>query len=224
MFLMLRALSFLFVFLSLVPTSGWQIAGAQQIEGAVVNQKKYSIVVATAQGDVEIAIPDSVAVERILVRPRFDWDDSLIRCDSNAARKEAQDGEERATPAEISIDKPLFIEGWFAHRNEFERLWGGDKKSLVRYRLTNNPRAPQQPSAEDLRLFGQIMDIDERNEASIQIGDDLYRVRLGDREAFCSGFSILDLRPEDTEVSIHVEKIDGYWVAQHVRFRVKPTD
>lgn len=221
---MLRVLAFVLVFFTLAPTYAWQVADVQQIEGAVVNQKKYSIVVATAQGDFEVAIPDSVAVERILVRPRFDWEGSLIRCESNPTRKDTQDDEEQAKPAEISIDKPMFIEGWFAHRNEFERLWGGNKKSLVRYRLTNNPRPPQQPSDDDLRLFGQIMDIDERNEASLQIGDDLYRVRLGDREAFCSGFSILDLRPEDTEVSINVEQIDGRWVAQRVRFRVKPND
>ncbi|MBX3418619.1 MAG: hypothetical protein KF851_13525 [Pirellulaceae bacterium] len=196
-----------------------QTQNSREFEGTVVVQRKYGIVVAAGEERFDIAIPGTVAIEQVLTRPKFAWDLGLIRISNDTANNGDENDESDEQILELPISKPLYIEGWFAHRSEFERLWSGNKKTLVRYRLTGDPQNSQLPTNESLRLSGEILDINERNEATIRFGEVTEQIRLGDREAVCSGFTILDLRSDETAVTIDAEWVGDQWVAQSIRFR-----
>jgi hypothetical protein len=189
----------------------------RQIVGAVIEQKKYSIRITTSDGIFEVHLPSSTPVEQQLERPQFDWENRVLKMELLAS---ARDGDPQGNlHVAVPLPEDLYLDGSFAHRTEFTRLWNDKRKMLVRYRLTNSPRESQSPAADSLNVQGKIVDAKEGDQVAIELGGEKTWIRLGDRAATFDGFSILDLKSHETDVDLEAHLIDNRWVAQTVKFR-----
>jgi hypothetical protein len=189
----------------------------RRIVGAVIEQKKYSIRVTTSDGILEVHLPSSTPVEQQLERPQFDWENRVLKMELLAS---ARDGDPHANlHVDVPLPEDLYLEGSFAHRAEFTRLWNDKRKMLVRYRLTNSPRESQSPAADSLTVQGKIVDAKDGDQVAIELGGEKTWIRLGDRAATFDGFSILDLKSHETDVDLEAHLIENRWVAQTVKFR-----
>ncbi|MEZ6094179.1 MAG: hypothetical protein R3C03_08050 [Pirellulaceae bacterium] len=207
--------------------AGWLVlimtilAQGQDVEertvvGLVTAQKKYSVEVSTAEGFEDIQIPTTCPIFQTIERPDFQFANRMIRMELVAS---SMDGD----PAnnlfvELPLPDRIFVDGYFAHQNEFNRIWTDRRKQIVRYLLTRAEVSPSVPKNGDEHLRGEIVD-GENNQVTVRCGDDRIELQLGDREAMMDGFSLADLRPLETVVEVVAHRIGGEWVAQSIRFR-----
>ncbi|MEQ1905569.1 MAG: hypothetical protein ABL888_15375, partial [Pirellulaceae bacterium] len=214
------AFSWLMVALSTIPASStsWaQPLEKRQIVGAVIEQKKYSIRVTTTDGVFDVHLPSTTPVEQQLERPQFDWENRVLKMELLAS---ARDGDPHGNLyVDVPLPEDLYLEGSFAHRAEFTRLWNDKRKMLVRYRVTRSPRDSQSPAADSLTVQGKILEAKEGDQVAIELGGEKTWIRLGDRAATFDGFSIQDLKSHETDVDLEAHLIDNRWVAQTVKFR-----
>ncbi len=199
------------------PISMAQAVEHRKIVGAVIEQKKYSIRVNSVDGDFEIHLPSATPVEQQLDRPQFDWENRVLKMELLAS---AKDGDPRGNlQTDLPLPDDLYLDGSFAHRAEFTRLWSDKRKMLVRYRLTNSPQESQSPTADSLIVQGKILGAKDGDQVAVELKGEKTWIRLGDRAATFDGFSILDLKPHETDIDLEAHRIDGRWVAQTVKFR-----
>lgn len=194
--------------------------------GTVVEQKKYSIQIATLEGLVEIAIPASTPVEQLLERHQF----NPVRQTVLYPLPSSQDPADPSEPITVvePLPEDLVIEGWFLHANEKARLWTGTKKTLQRYRLWDNAQnLPEswQPGAAEAgtesieRIRGRVRRIVGPHEIEVEIEGQVLEVTLGERDARLAQRSVLQLTPFTTNVEVDAQQQEGQWVAQEVRYQ-----
>lgn len=189
----------------------------RKLIGQVSQQRKYSIEIITSDGYQTIAVPASTPISQRLERPTWDWSNRVIRMELVGS---AQNGDpEKNFQVEVPLPTPLFLEGRFAHQSEFERLWNRSERSVVRYRLTNEPQSPHWPGNGNEVLSGQVIDVGPEGQVELDLTEHRERVKLGDREAVLTGFSIVELLPHQTYVEIEADWQDDRWVAQNIVFR-----
>lgn len=197
------------------------------ISGTVIEQRKYSVLVASGGAEYELKLPDDAPIWLLLDRPQFDWDRRIVRLEVLAS---SPDGDpQHNIVREFDLPDPCWIDVEFVHDNERQRAMSGDVKRFVRYRLRSEDEQDQHGSADDpLRLTGRIDSIGADGLARIMVLGQSITAELGSREAYLTGKSAADLHPFATTLRVRAIQFDGEWMAQEVQFRAvvdhRPTD
>lgn len=79
------------------------VTGRRQIFGMVIEQRKYSLRVASGEEDLEIALPDGVPIDQRLDKPRLDLESHLLTQELPASQAE---GAEFGKPVEFQLSLP----------------------------------------------------------------------------------------------------------------------
>lgn len=209
------------------PTSG--LAATQELRarseqqtkrlilGTVIEQRKYSIRVASGEDDFEVAIPDGVMIDQRLDRPKLDLNNRVLT--QELAGSQA-DGAEFGRPIEfkLPLPQPLGLLAEFSHPNERRRLLAEQPKRLIRYRLLPLEQLPSEANGE-LTLAAEVKAVNEQGQVKLALGGEEFEAELGNRDARLGGCSIADLKPFQSEVEVSAEWIDNRWVAQEILFR-----
>ena len=187
----------------------------RKIFGTVIEQRKYSLRIASGGEDLEIAVPDKVPIDQRLDKPRIDLASNLVLQELLGSQTPGS-----SIPIEIqdALPEQLGIAVEFAHTNERKRVMSESPKKLVRYRLLPLDQLPNDPENE-LLLTGKVLSVDERGQLVLQTNTEELLAELGNRDGRLGGRNIADLRPFESDVEILADQIDGKWVAQSVLFR-----
>lgn len=185
------------------------------IFGVVIEQRKYSIRIATGMDDIEIAIPDKTPIDQRLDRPRIDLASNVVLQELLASQEPGS-----AIPVEVqeNLPEPLGLMAEFAHISERRRIMGEHPKKFIRYRLLPFDQLPSEPENE-LLLTGKVISVDERGQLVLRTDTEELLAELGNRDGRLGARTIADLRPLESEVEIQADQIDGKWVAQSVLYR-----
>lgn len=187
----------------------------KKILGTVVEQRKYSIRVASGEDDIEVSVPDKVPIEQRLDKPRIDLASSVVLQELLGSQEPGA-----TIPIEIqeSLPDQLGIVVEFAHANERRRVMGENPKKLIRYRLLPLEAIPSAPE-NDLVLTAKVTSVDERGQLTLQTQTEEIVAELGNRDGRLGARTIADLRPFECEVEIEADRIDEKWVAQTILYR-----
>jgi hypothetical protein len=187
----------------------------RKIFGTVIEQRKYSLRIASGEEDLEVAVPDKVPIDQRLDKPRIDLASGVVLQELLGSQASGS-----SIPIEIqdTLPEQLGIAVEFAHLNERKRIMSENPKKLVRYRLLPLEQLPSDPENE-LLLTGKVLSVDERGQVVLQTSNEELLAELGNRDGRLGGRNIADLRPFETDVEILADQIDGKWVAQSVLFR-----
>ncbi len=176
---------------------------AQQstIEGVVVEQRKYSIVVAQGDRDVVVNITPQTSVSLKIMRAKYDLQNRKIRIELPIS---APDGVfENNEFTQYDLPDPLFIKATFPHSTAMQKAMKANVKRLVTFEL-GVPTDQVDPD-DELSFTGQLKAGSEPDKMRLMIGSRAYEVVLGNRDARLLGFSILDLLPFRTDVFVQGE-------------------
>ena len=212
-----------------VSVGGWQSSAEtatadkepprRKIFGTVIEQRKYSIRVASGEEDLEIAVPDKVPIDQRLDKPRVDLASGVVLQELLGSQEPGS-----AVPVEVqeTLPDPLGIVVEFAHLNERRRIMAENPKKLIRYRLLPLEQLPSEPENE-LILTAKVISVDDRGQLILQADTEEITAELGNRDGRLGARNIADLRPLESEVEIQADSIDGKWVAQNILYRrVRP--
>lgn len=187
------------------------------ILGTVIEQRKYSIRIASGDEDLEVAIPDRLTIDQRLDRPKLDFTNNLLI--QELPGSQAEDAEfGRPIEFKLPLPRPLGLLAEFSHPNERRRLLGDNPKRLIRYRLLPVEELPAAKSNE-LKLVAEVQSVDANGLVTLLAGDEELIAELGNRDARLGGRSIADLKPFATEIEVLADWIDDRWVAQEILFR-----
>jgi hypothetical protein len=180
-----------------------------KLNGTVVEQKKYSLVVRSQDEEFSVSIPNGVPIQLKLSRPFLDFGEREL---SVTAKNAAADNRRR-----YALREPLFVIAEFAHRHQYEQTMKAKVKRLRNYRLTYdrpNPDAVDQK----IRLIGKLAAGAEPRQYVLSTPEAELQIMLGPGGVFEGGFTILDLKPGETELELEVESKGGTLTAKSIRF------
>jgi|GEM_PF-2762562 len=187
----------------------------RKIFGVVIEQRKYSIRVASGNDDIEIQIPDKTPIDQRLDKPRIDLASNVVLQELVGSQEAGS-----AIPVEVqeSLPEPLGLIAEFAHVNERRRTLSENPKKLVRYRLLPFDQLPSEPENE-LLLTAKVVSVDEKGQLLLQTETEELLAELGNRDGRLGARTVADLRPFESDVELQADLIDGKWVAQNVLYR-----
>lgn len=199
------------------PSPAFSPESRRLILGTVVEQRKYSIRIASGDEDLEVAIPDRVLIDQRLDRPKLDLTSNMLIQELPGSQAV---GAEFGRPIEfkLPLPRPLGLLAEFSHPNERRRLLGDNPKRLIRYRLLPVEELPPAES-DELKLVAEVKSVDANGLVTLLSGGQELIAELGNRDARLGGRSIADLKPFATEVEVQADWLDNRWVAQEILFR-----
>lgn len=187
----------------------------RKILGTVIEQRKYSLRIASGEEDVEVAVPDKTPIDQRLDKPRIDLASNVVLQELLGSQEPGS-----AIPIEIqdTLPEQMGIVVDFAHINERRRVMSENPKKLIRYRLLPLDQLPSDPENE-LLLTAKVTQVDERGQLTLQTEREEIIAELGNRDGRLGARTIADLRPLESEVEIQADLIEGKWVAQNIVYR-----
>lgn len=187
----------------------------RKILGTVIEQRKYSLRIASGEENVEVAVPDKTPIDQRLDKPRIDLASNVVLQELLGSQEPGS-----AIPIEIqdTLPEQMGIVVDFAHINERRRVMSENPKKLIRYRLLPLDQLPSDPENE-LLLTAKVTQVDERGQLTLQTEREEIIAELGNRDGRLGARTIADLRPLESEVEIQADLIEGKWVAQNIVYR-----
>ena len=174
------------------------------IQGVVVDTKKYSFTVKTKDGMVTVKPTEKAIVTLRLNRPSIDLEKSRVRVFRSAPTSQESDSEAagKAEPIFYDLPQPVYMVSKFKDSGQVKRIMGMKVKRINNYLLTGTNPGDLDPTEKQLLIGGEIKPSKDATNLNLEVGDKAYPVKLGFRRASMTGFSINALVPNETEVFI----------------------
>jgi hypothetical protein len=176
-----------------------------QFKGIVTQQKKYSFDVKTEDRDYQVKLAPGATLILRLNKPTYDFSNRIVkvvRVAPGGNEQAASDSD--AEPGRVSYPLPetLFVEAKFEHVRQMQRIMQARVKRINNYSLTEKDPGAGLPTETTLRIGGQLLPADDPAVAKLKVDAEEFAVMLGQRGATLSGFNILDLPADSTEVFV----------------------
>ncbi len=202
---------------ALQSVNGRSEVARERILGTIIEQRKYSVRIASGEQDYEVFLPDGIPIDQRLDRPQLDFATGLLTQELIASQVEGGEPGQQVSLKE-PFPQPLGLQAEFAHQNERRRLLEREPKQVVRYRLLPFDQLTRLNPGE-LELLAEVRPSTQPGKVRLEAAGQSYEVQLGSRDARLGGRTIADLKPLQTEVEIEAEWIADRWVAQEVVYR-----
>jgi hypothetical protein len=168
---------------------------------AVVNdRKKYSFTIDVKGEPVQVKLASGAPVALKMVKPWYDWDNDRVVVDALHP-----DDSSSAEPARIPYTLPakqLYVISRFQDANHMRRIMSKDPQWLSFYLVTPNDPGAHFPTSEQPYIAGKLRTIGTDKPASLIVKGMGSTVVLGLQDATMNGFSIANLEPFKTKVTL----------------------
>ena len=179
-------------------------ANSQQaitISGTVTDLKKYSFKISTDDNrEYQVRLAPQAPIVLQMNKPWFDWEKDRIVVSSNSPTDLENEKPERiAYP--VSTDR-LYVVSQFKNARHMKRMVAKTPLRLSHYLLTLTKQHEHLPTESEHYISGKLTEMGANNSAQLKIGDQKISVLLGHREATIDGFTIQQLLPQTTHVTL----------------------
>lgn len=168
---------------------------AVRIEGIVTGRKKYSIRVKQGEQEFDVKLTDGVAIALKMNRPWYDWKNQQVVVDAIAENVDAADLKRVGVPLPA---KQLFLISRLGNTQTMQSTMAEDIKRLNFYLLTPEDTGHHLPTADEPFLSGELFV--DNNQPHLIVDDEKIPIMLGFRFATMNGFSVNQLKPNQTQV------------------------
>ncbi|MGB7328480.1 MAG: hypothetical protein WBD31_26625, partial [Rubripirellula sp.] len=203
------------------------------LKGIVTAQQKYSFTLTADGRDYKIKLAEDASVGLLMNRPYFDWkaervfveavDPDAIPAtedESETERRESSAGK-GARVGYVLPTKQFFLIAKFRNPTQMERVMTAKEIRLNLYLLSPVDLGRHEPNEDELYLAGKVATGKSGGLVTVETDSETYKVRLGFRTATMNGFSIADLKPGQTHVTLtgSVDRDSGTVIATSVGFQ-----
>lgn len=198
------------------------------IEGIVVDQQKYSVTVRTDDKDYQVKLAENATVGLRMNRPFFDWEAGKVFVEALAVDQDpATAGLELKTDKSkvekvgfVLPNQQLFLIAKFRNLAHLKRVMKGKEKRMNYYLLSPEDLGQHEPSKDELFVAGKLTTGKNDAPITLETNQQKHRVRLGFRFATMNGFSIAELKKDQTRVTLTgtIEESTGHLIASSVAF------
>lgn len=170
------------------------------IEGLVTECKKYSFRVKQGETEFDVKLANGAPVALKMNKPWYDWKNEQVVVDAVAFPNDA----ELSSTKRVAVKLPspnLFLVSRFSDANQMSQIMAANVKRLNFYLITPEDQGQHLPTKDQPYISGSLS-IQKNQQVRLQVDDQFIPVRLGFRYATMSGFSIMELEPDKTQVFI----------------------
>lgn len=168
---------------------------AIRIEGLVIQRKKYSIRVKQDEQEFDVKLTDGVAIALKMNRPWYDWQNQQVVVDAIENNVPPADLKRVGIPLPA---KKLFLISRLGNAKTMQATMANKVKRLNFYLITPEDTGHHQPTEDEPFLSGELTV--ENNNPHVVVNDKKLPIILGFRFATMNGFSINQLKPNQTQV------------------------
>lgn len=168
---------------------------AIRIEGIVTGRKKYSIRVKQGDQEFDVKLTDGVAIALKMNRPWYDWRNQQVVVDAIAENVAAADLKRVGVPLPA---QQLFLISRLGNAQTMQSTMAQDIKRLNFYLLTPEDTGHHLPTETEPFLSGELFV--DNNQPHLIVEDEKIPIMLGFRFATMNGFSVNQLKPNQTQV------------------------
>lgn len=168
---------------------------AIRIEGVVTKRKKYSIRVKQGDREFDVKLTDGVAIALKMNRPWYDWKNQQVVVD--AVDKNVALADLKRVGVPLPAQK-LFLISRLGNAKTMQATMAQEIKRLNFYLVTPEDTEHHQPTEDEPFLAGELFV--ENDQPYVIVNDKKLSVMLGFRFATMNGFSINQLKPNQTQV------------------------
>lgn len=168
---------------------------AIRIEGVVTNRKKYSIRVKEGDQEFDVKLTDGVAIALKMNRPWYDWKNQRVVVD--AVDKNVALADLKRVGVPLPAQK-LFLISRLGNAKTMQATMAQEIKRLNFYLVTPEDTEHHQPTEDEPFLAGELFV--ENDQPYVIVNDKKLSVMLGFRFATMNGFSVNQLKPDQTQV------------------------
>ncbi|MDB4458485.1 hypothetical protein N9068_00345 [bacterium] len=166
-----------------------------RIEGMVTERKKYSIRVKQGEQEFDVKLTDGVAIALKMNRPWYDWKNKQVVVDAIDENVASADSKRVGVPLPA---QKLFLISRLGNAKTMQATMAKKVKRLNFYLVTPEDTGHHQPTADEPFLSGELFV--ENDQPYVIVNDEKISVMLGFRFATMNGFSINQLKPNQTQV------------------------
>lgn len=190
------------------------------LKGVVVAQKKYSFTVEAQGKRYQVKLGEDANIALLMNKPFFDWKKESVGVELKAKNSAAQTSEKLRRIQFKLPSKTLYVIAKFRSSEQLKAWQASKDKRLNYYLVTPDKLDLHEPTDDELYISGKITPDKKKPLVVLETEQNRYRVRLGFRTATMNGFSIADLQPQQTRVTLSgvIEKSTGNIVADSVAF------
>ena len=168
---------------------------AIRIEGIVTERKKYSIRVRQDDQEFDVKLTDDVAIALKMNRPWYDWDNQQVVVDAIDENVAQTDLKRVGVPLPA---KQLFLISRLGNAQTMRSTMAEEVKRLNFYLVTPEDTGQHKPTEDEPFLSGKLSV--ENKQPHLIVNDEKIQVMLGFRFATMNGFSVNQLKPNQTQV------------------------
>lgn len=168
---------------------------AIRIEGMVIERKKYSIRVRQGEQVFDVKLTDGVAIALKMNRPWYDWKNQRVVVD--AVDKNVALADLKRVGVPLPAQK-LFLISRLGNAKTMQATMVKEIKRLNFYLVTPEDTGHHHPTEDEPFLAGELFV--ENDQPYLIVNDEKLSVTLGFRFATMNGFSINQLKPNQTQV------------------------
>ncbi len=185
-----------------------------EIDGVVTQRQKYSFAVKALDRNYQVFIPNGTPILLRLFRPAFDLKQNRLRLELPIS---AADGKAKNNKVlEYALPNPLFVTAHFHSEERMAQFLSQEVKTVSNYTLSSSiPIAAEQT---EWSLAGELSRGDADNHFLLRVGGQQHSVQLGPRNGRLDGFTILDLKPNVTNVFVNGEFDGDRVIARRIEF------
>ena len=183
-----------------------------QVDGLVLGHQKYSFTLRGLDRDYRVEVPNGTPLLMKLTMPEIDF---AARQLSIELLVSAPDGDQRNNiRLARQIPDPLYLSA------EFEDETGQAKaQSQGVVVLPSFVLSPRRPDPKTLAIQGELLPGSRPGQYVLQADDRVITVQLGPRRGLLAHASVMDLRPNETEVFVEGRFEGDALIASRIRFQ-----
>lgn len=173
------------------------------LSGVVVEQKKYSFVVQNGDQRSIVKLADQALVALRLNKPYFDWEAGKVIVEPVISSNRPNASTQPVTRVGYRLPaKQLYLISNFRSADHMKRMMTAKPKRINFYLIGPQDLGSHEPTEDELYLSGKLKT--GGNDENVQLVTDqsTHSVKLGFREATMKGFSIADLKPYRTRLTL----------------------
>ncbi len=184
-----------------------------RVDGLVVEHQKYSFTLRGLDRDYRIIVPNGTPLYMKLTMPEIDFDKRLLSVELLVS---APDGDYRNnTRLGRPIPDPLFLSAEFSDTASRANVLSKEGiRRLDSFVLSGRPAAP-----DELAIQGRLMPGRQPGQYRLENEAQVMPVELGPRRGLLAHASVVDLRPNETEVIVEGNFEADALVASRIRFQ-----
>lgn len=175
-----------------------------QVEGVVIERRKYSFVVKQDDQEFEVKVAPDTAIGLRMTKPWFNWEKGLVVVDSAEVAGDSKPDSTTVTKTNVrkAVKLPaekLFLISRFLEQEQLDFFLETDDKRLNFYLVTPFDPGEHMPTKAKPYISGALS-VEADQSVRLNVEGKAIQVRLGFHDATMNGFTISQLVPEKTRV------------------------